>query len=218
VAGWLVPGIEEPFEPQTLAAGMWERVRLQWVAMPLVGHLPGVAPGRYSREQKIARFRDLEKRAREMVADPRIGLALIHLPVPHPPAIYDRVRGAFSAENAGSYIDNVALADRTLGGLRQSMEAAGLWDRTTVIVSADHGWRTAMWRGSPEWTAEDESASHQGTMGVPFLVKLPGQTTSLVYDARFETVVTRRLIGGILSGKVKHPAGLAAAIGRAVPR
>jgi hypothetical protein len=207
-AGWLPPGVEEPSESRALPEGMWDRVRLQFVAMPLIGHLPGVDPETFQRQAHLRRFAFLSDRAREIVADPEIGMALIHLPVPHPPAIYDRARSKFDSGNRGSYLDNVVLVDRELGTLRRAMEEAGLWDRTAVLVSADHGWRTALWRATTVWTAEDEAASHQDTMGVPFLLKLPGQTSGSVYEKRFNTVVTRALITAILSGQVTDAAAV----------
>jgi hypothetical protein len=211
-AGGLIPGIEEASKPQPLAEAMWDRVGEQFVAMPLIGHLPGVFPGKYNRREKISRFAFLSDRTREIVSDPEIGLALIHLPIPHPPSIYDRASGAFRTGQPGSYLDDVVLADRELGILRRAMEDAGLWDRSAVLVSADHGWRTAMWRGTSEWTSEDEAAAHQETMGVPFLLKLPNQTSGLSYSERFNTVATRRLIIDILKGDLTDPAAVAAAI------
>jgi hypothetical protein len=216
-AGWLPPGTEEIAEPQSLADAMWDRVLWQFIAMPLTGHLPGVSPGEYERRDKLPRFAFLSDRAREIVSDPSIGLALIHLPIPHPPGIYDRERGTFTTEKR-SYLDNVALVDRELGVLRRAMEEAGLWDRTAVLVSADHGWRTYLWRGTAVWTAEDEAASHQDTAGIPFLLKLPNQTSGVVYGKRFNTVITRRLITGILNGQVTDTAALPALIEGADPR
>jgi arylsulfatase A-like enzyme len=37
------------------------------------------------------------------------------------------------------YDGNLAVADRELSWLRERLEAAGVWDRTLVIVTADHG-------------------------------------------------------------------------------
>ena len=37
------------------------------------------------------------------------------------------------------YDGNLAYADEVIGALRRSLEREGLWDRTVVIVSADHG-------------------------------------------------------------------------------
>jgi arylsulfatase A-like enzyme len=131
-----------------------------------------------------------------------MGLVLIHLPVPHPPAIYDRHRGVVSAEGKTRYIDSVSLADRTLGLLRHALEDAGLWDRTALLVTADHGWRVQMWRGDAEWTPEEEIASHTDTSGPPFILRLPGKNTERLYAKPFNTLVTREIIVGILKGTV----------------
>lgn len=211
-AGYLLAGAEEPSHPPPLLAAMADRLRLQFAALPLAGHLPGNFPGVYHRQQKIERFSWLCDRAAEMVSDPTIGLVLIHLPVPHPPAIYSRSAGVLTANGRIGYLDSVALADRTLGSLRQNLEQSGLWDRTALLVSADHGWRTSIWRGDAEWTNAEESASHQDTSGVPFLLKLPGQVSGMQYARRFNTILTRELILGILSGNIDSPGALTNAI------
>jgi hypothetical protein len=211
-AGWLLPGVEERSEPQPLVRAMWYRANLQFAVLPLMGHMPFVFPGIHHRREKSKRFSYLLDRAREMAANPAIGLALLHLPVPHPPAIYDRRKGVMSADGSIGYLDSVALADRTLGALRQEMERAGLWDHTAVLVSADHGWRTYLWRGGPEWTAEEEAASRNDTSGVPFILKLPGQTSEVAYNKSFGTVITRQIITDILSGRLTDPAMIQNAI------
>jgi len=213
-AGWMVPGIEERSTPLPLPAAMWDRARLQISVLPLAGHLPGVFPGRYAREEKARRFAYLVDGARQMAADPAMGLTLVHLPVPHPPAIYDRERGTIGTTGPDGYLDNVALADRTLGELRRAIEEAGLWDRTALVVSADHGWRTNLWRGDAEWTAEEEAASHGETMGVPFLVRLPGEAKPLCYDRPLPTVMTKALITAILEGRVTRLAQVAETLQR----
>ncbi len=207
-AGWLNSGAEEASTPRPLLDAMWFRAQLQLAALPLAGHLPGVFPGVYHRREKVRRFSYMLERTVELVTDPSIGLVLVHLPVPHPPAIYDRSTGVMTAEGRIGYLDSVVLADRTLGLLRQRMERAGVWDETAIIVSADHGWRTYLWRGDPEWTADEERACHADASGVPFLMKLPGQTSGLAYSKPFSTISTERLITDVLSGSLKDPAGL----------
>ncbi|HET7293061.1 MAG TPA: sulfatase [Vicinamibacteria bacterium] len=50
------------------------------------------------------------------------------------------VPSAAELEHLGRLYDgNLAYVDRELGELRRAMEAAGLWDRSLVIVTADHG-------------------------------------------------------------------------------
>ena len=117
-----------------------------------------------------------------------------------------------TAEGEIGYVDSVAVADRTLGELRLSIEDAGLWERTALLVTADHGWRTKVWRDNPEWTREDEAVSHVDTSGVPFVLRLPGQHASLLYSRRFNTLLTRRLLEGILRGTLTTPAQVPAAI------
>ena len=154
---WLPVGTEERTYPQRLVDAMLDRLRLQFVALPLVGHLPGVFPGYYQRYEKIEQFSWLRDRAIESVEDPSIGLALIHLPIPHPVGIFSRTSGSLTTDRHAGYLDNVALVDRTLGELQKAMARSGLWDRTAVLVTADHGWRPYIWRDHAEWTSEEEA-------------------------------------------------------------
>lgn len=96
------------------------------------------------------------------------------LPAPHPPAIYDRRQHRYTAPEEVGYLDSIALADEALGVLRHAIEAVGLWQHTALLVSAGHGWRRYHWRGSPEWTIEDEAASRQNTVGCSIPVKTAG--------------------------------------------
>jgi hypothetical protein len=209
-AGWLLSGAEEPSEPEPLSSSLTDRVRLQIAALPLIGHIPGFFPGEFHREEKGKRFLSLLRSACAYASDRSQGLVLIHLPSPHPPAIYSRAERRFTPHGRLSYLDGVALADLALSELRQSIERAGLWDETAVIVSADHGWRTNIWRGGPEWTAEEEAACRGlDTSGVPFLVKLPRVTTEAAYREPFDTVLTARLVLGILQKRVETAAQIA---------
>ncbi len=198
--------------PESFADSMRNRIREELLTLPLAGHLPGAPRETFIRRQKLVKFTYLDGRARHVVSDPEIGLALIHLPVPHPPAIFDRADGAVSYRLLSSYEDDMALVDLELGRLRQAIEDAGLGARTAILVSADHGWRTYSWRGTVDWTSEDEALSHQDTLGIPFLLKLPGQTAGSVYGQRFNTVITRRTITAILNGQLSDPAAIPALI------
>ena len=60
-------------------------------------------------------------RAETLIRDQSIDFVFIHLPVPHPPGIYDRRAG--HQRPTGTYIDNLALADRTLGDLMRILDA-----------------------------------------------------------------------------------------------
>jgi arylsulfatase A-like enzyme len=66
------------------------------------------------------------------------------------------------------YDGNLAFADQELGALRKSLEALGLWERTVVILAADHG----------EQLYEHGSIGHNtqlfdDSMRVPLLLRFP---------------------------------------------
>jgi hypothetical protein len=144
------------------------------------------------------------RHARQAVSDERLGLVFLHFPVPHPPAVYDRFRQTMSKSNSPirGYIDSLALADRVLGQLRGEMEQCGLWDKTTVLVTADHSFRS--------------SAALDGKYDprVPYMLKLAGQSRGERYDREFHTVRTRALLEAILSGRLQSPEQVIGWMGR----
>jgi hypothetical protein len=121
--------------------------------------------------------------------------------VPHPGGIYDRFKGELSWSGERSYLDNVALADRSLGELRQAMERAAAWDKTTVIVSSDHWYRTDVWQPRPD--SEDGKASG-GTIDnhIPFIVKIAGHSRPQRFERPINTIVTSDLILALLKGDI----------------
>jgi hypothetical protein len=151
----------------------------------------------------------LMREAENVIADQRFGLLFIHLSVPHPPYIYDRASRTVTANSNGNYLDNLALADQEFGHLRQAMEQAGIWDRTTVIVSSDHWWRSDYWRSRVFWSRADDALAAKVDHRVPFMIKLARQKTNVTYNSQFNTVLTRDLIREIMTGKVADPGQLA---------
>ncbi len=208
---WTPTGIEPGVE-DALNFPFPDRAWVQATTLPLAGHIPLLSPLRYHRRVRARDFQNLMDHAAELAADPAIGLALLHLPVPHQPGIYDRAKGEIDADASSGYIDNLALADRSFGELRQKMEDAGLWERTAVIVSADHGWRVSMWRSLPGWTAQDEALASMDASAVPVLVKLPGESGGFVYNPTFDTIVTREIIVGILERRIRSARDIEEAI------
>ncbi|MBI4893053.1 MAG: sulfatase-like hydrolase/transferase [Acidobacteria bacterium] len=201
-AGWLLSGAEQSSFPQPLLDDVYHRIRCQMAVYPLVGHFPGYAPRSYQRQQTAERFQYLFDRAIEDVSDPGLGLVFLHLPVPHPPAIYSRTAGAYSIRGPQNYLDSLALADRTLGLLRQAVHSAGLDGQTAWIVSSDHGWRP-LWRGGPDWTPEEEAVFPRSDLtAVPFFVKLPGPEQAATFDQTINTLGTAELALQILQGRV----------------
>jgi hypothetical protein len=211
---WLNPGIEEQGESHSLLSDMGFRIQMQLAALPLVGHYPGLFPGLEARLEKIERFGRLMQHAEQASSDPSLGLVLLHLTEPHPPPVYSRQQQALAPGGKNSYLDSLAYTDLILAGLRRAMERRCVWETTAVILSSDHGWRGAIWRGTPEWTAEDEALPGEDTFNVPFMVKMPHQHAAVVYSKPFNAVVTRAVITEILAGRLTSPEQLPAILER----
>lgn len=155
------------------------------------------------RSLHLADYQILAERGAQTAADPDINLAFIHLPVPHPPNVYDRHHGVWDTTGDAGYLDNLALADRTLGQIRAAMERNGTWDNSTVVVSSDHWWRTEYWATRSIWSAAEDRYRDEGKFHhIPFMVKLKDQKERLTYDAPFNTVLSHDLILDILQGKL----------------
>ncbi len=135
-----------------------------------------------------------------VVTNSTYGLILLHLPPPHKPGVYLPEKHQFilwAKSKVQGYFNNLALADDELGTLRHAMEQAGEWDKTWVILSADHSWR--------ESKLYDGQRDHR----VPFLVKPPGANGSMTYSRQFNTVLTHDLILAILHGEVTNQRNVA---------
>ncbi len=148
-------------------------------------------------------WRRIQRDAIAVATDPNLSLTLIHHWAPHLPGIFDRRKKEFSV-TGGNYFDNLVLADRTLGELRRNMEQAGLWDKTTVLVSSDHRFRPHLFQKDPMFTAEEASfAAGKPDNRVPFILKLAGTSAGAVYTNRFNTIITHDLLLAILHGDIR---------------
>jgi hypothetical protein len=138
--------------------------------------------------------------ATALIRDQSISFVFIHLPVPHPPGIYDRKTGTLRA--GGSYVDNLALSDRILGELMTTVNATPSASKTTVILCSDHSWRTYLWRSRPLWTKEDETASRGQFDPRPVLmIHYPGQQVQHDVNAPFDEIRIHEIIQHMLQGQ-----------------
>lgn len=158
---------------------------------------------------EAAHYEELRGRALDVVADERYALVFIHMNVPHPAAgrgFYDRSTSTFSTSLWTGYVDNLVLADQFLASVRDRMQAEGVWDRTAVIISGDHGYRAATWGWRLGYDASGHSilldGPHDGRH-VPFLVKTPRESRSTVYERPMDTIVSRALVAALLAGDVQ---------------
>ena len=179
-------------DPFTIKSGMLLWARKALFSVPSFFRLIKESYLRSVNQDHITGYSRLMEQARKVSTDPNYNLVLIHLSVPHLPGIYNSRTNSLSSDPDNSYDDNLVLADRTLGELRRLKEAAGTWDASTVLITSDH-W----WRDSPTVNGRRE---HR----VPFILKLAGQKMGVQYVTPFNTVVTRDLLIGVMTGSVKE--------------
>jgi len=135
--------------------------------------------------------------AKKCVQAPDLGFIFVYFVLPHRPYIYDRWTKNFVydyKDTPEGYLDNLALVDRVVGELRSVMEQAGSWESTSVILSSDHHWRSSkLFDGkiNERW--------------IPFLVKFPGQKEGVVYEHRFNTIITYDMVLALLNREISRP-------------
>jgi hypothetical protein len=130
----------------------------------------------------------------------RYDFVYIHWPIPHPPG----VRRAGNAADTPDYLDNLALADDTLGNVRRILEAAGLWDDSIVVVSSDHHYRISIWK--PERSGRVFAATGgQEHRRIPLLIKMPRQTRGVEYTHPFNALLIHDLFLELAAKRIETP-------------
>lgn len=142
---------------------------LQRILQPSVLKKEG---GQY--QQHVRAYEDGHRESQRLLQNENVHFVFVHVGIPHPPSIYNRKKKTMAP---GSYADNLELANRELGAYLQTVRRSPSADKTTIIVSSDHAWRTWMWKGDPlNWGPEDSKQAGRGTDSRPvLLVHLPGQ-------------------------------------------
>ena len=184
---WAPAPIFEPARSKTFGDNLWQ----QFDSLSETIHL---------RRMFVDLHRDSLANSLGLVTNSIYGLTLLHLPVPHKPGIYlpDKDKCTiWGMPKTTGYFNNLMLADHDFGKLRRAMELAGQWDKTWVILSADHSWR------------ESGLYDNQRDKRVPYLVKPPGATGTIVYTKEFNTVLTHDLILAILRGEITNQKNVA---------
>ncbi|MGB6130203.1 MAG: sulfatase-like hydrolase/transferase [Acidobacteriaceae bacterium] len=154
-------------------------------------------------------YQRLMERSVEEIASNRVGFLFLHLPLPHPGGFYNRHTGQIGVP--GSYLDNLALTDVTLGELMRDIDNSALGPKTTVIVSSDHSWRTWLWRPLPGWAAEDARASRGGFDPRPLLmVHFPGETEATTVARPVPLLSMHGLLLEMMAGRIESPQQLEA--------
>lgn len=144
---------------------------------------------------------DITAAAASLMQNEAIRFVFIHLPIPHPPGMYDRKTGTSGVRD--TYLDNLVFADSVLGNLLAAVS------QTTLIVSSDHSWRVNMWRASDLWSEDEERASKGKFDPRPvLLIHFPGSNAGEVWTNPFPEIETTAIIQAMLGSKLRSQADL----------
>ena len=160
----------------------------------------------YGVRQREKTYVDLEQHAAQVLKTDQADFVFLHLPVPHSPTIWNRAKGGYAQTCGGSYLDNLALADRELGGVVATLKSSPRWKDTTLIVEGDHSWRLWLWNDQPGWTAEDARASLDGFDPRPaVIVHHAGQTQGNVNATPWSLLNVHTVVEQVLHGEAVTP-------------
>lgn len=154
---------------------------------------------RQARAAEAVAFDEMRRRAVALATDTRYQLVYMHFPIPHLLGIWNRRENKYSTDDRASYLDNVALADRTLGEIRTSLERAGTWNDTVVLVTSDHPLRDQTIEAAQWWNDSETASIRAERKYVPFLLKVAG---SYKLHATFPATRTGDLLRAILDRRV----------------
>jgi len=157
----------------------------------------------------LQNFRNVMARTQALIENDQVRFVFLHLNVPHPPGIYNRRRQMLRP--GGTYLDNLVLADDTLGALLQEVYATPSASQTTVIVSSDHSWRIPMYRHAEFWSDEEEHASGGRFDDRPvLLIHFPGQMSGNDINAALPELLEHDIIADMLRGQISNSENFAA--------
>jgi sulfatase-like protein len=130
--------------------------------------------------------------------------------VPPIPGLRDNVWDSDAeAVNQGwqRHLLQVGYTDRVLGQLMAKLRATGLWDKSLVVLAADHG--VAFNPSSPRRKITLDDAG--GIAPVPFFMKLPGERDGRVVSEHVETIDVLPTIADALNFELpEDPDGVSA--------
>ncbi len=203
---WRSTGLGDPWQAAGFRESLWTQAWLLARAAPGLRE-SSRADALFSmwerrKPRAVREFLDLREHATRLISDPSLDLVLIHLPVPHPPAIFDARGGELSTAPGTGYADSLVLADRTLGELRRALEDAELADRTVLLVTSDHPFRKSFWK--QKLAAELRGLDEVEDPRIPLLLKFPGEEGGSRYEAEFTTTVSAELLLGLLRGELQR--------------
>lgn len=224
VDGWFIPYCRifaqvlnscswEPNMMEFGAYGASEKKSLLANALVLPSHLlefDSAAQASTVSDDHMLAYRKIMDHTHALIGDNRLRLVFLHIPVPHMPGIYDRQTHRF--RRGGTYLDNLVLADDTLGALLQEIQSSSSAAKITVIVSSDHSWRVTPVRHAKPWIGEEEQASSGGVFDdrPVLLIHFPDQNIGNDVNAPTSEMVEHDIVAGMILGEINSAQDLRA--------
>ncbi|MFH1724554.1 MAG: sulfatase-like hydrolase/transferase [Elusimicrobiota bacterium] len=213
----------------------WRDFAARTPAVPRPGPSPAADPGDLAR---VGDSSYLDRRGifRDFIGSispsPRPALHFLHVMLPHQPWAYLPSGRAYAAPNekdiAGlltaplrwsddpffahqalqRHLLQVGFTDRLLGELVERLKTTGLYEKTLMVVTADHG---ASFRPG-DLLREMSGSNAAGVLPVPLFVKLPGRGKERISDRNVEAVDVLPTIADALGLALPWPVDGASAL------
>ncbi len=153
----------------------------------------------HRRLKAVSAFNNFRRQAISMATDKEFDFVFLHIPLPHQPAIFDSQTAEFTALNfkRNGYLHNALIADALFNDIRHSMEEAGIWKQTTLMLSADHSWRKPI---------TDDLQKHRNL--IPLYVKFPNTSSGTTYSKTFYAERIKDLLLAVSNGALTKSSDL----------
>ena len=117
--------------------------------------------------------------------------------------------------NEQRYLLQLQFVDRLIGRLLEKLESEAMYDRTLLVVTADHG---ISWQSGVRTRRSVSLSNVEELTPVPLIVKAPGQRRGRISDAYARTLDVTPTIADVLGLPLGYRADGSSAFGREARR
>lgn len=134
----------------------------------------------------------------KLLRDKNLDFVYLHFSVPHLPRIANDEKERFAAFFDGmqeAYESNLSLVDQSIAKIQEILSSEGEWDRTILIITSDHWWRT------PERLKNRQ-------FQVPLLIRFPWEKEMRLSNTPFNNILISDIILALSKGEIVDYAGI----------